>query len=150
MTSHYEGLCGYLFLNIYFSLHHPRMEQIFWIYKTDEVMFLNIQNIYHNCYLSLFPILHNKDYHTPTKSLHKELNLLLVEDIYKLGVLKFVYKQQNNLLPNVFSQFYIENANIHSQGIFLWNSIPSKLRSFHLKTFSKNLSKTSSANTNHW
>ncbi len=36
-------------------------------------------------------ILHNinKDYQTPTKSLHKELNLLLVEYIYKLGVLKF-------------------------------------------------------------
>ncbi len=59
-------------------------------------------------------ILHNKDYHTPTKSLHKELNLLLVEDIYKLGVLKFVYKQHNNLLPNIFNQFYIENASIHS------------------------------------
>ncbi len=38
-------------------------------------------------------ILHNKDYHTPTKSLFKELNLLLVEGICKFGVLKFVYKQ---------------------------------------------------------
>ncbi len=85
-----------------------------------------------------------------------------VEDIYKLGVLKFVYKQQNNLLHNVFSQFYIENASIHShnttqshglhvinptnkfgqcrliyQGTFLWKSIPAQLWSFHLKTFSK-------------
>ncbi len=59
-------------------------------------------------------ILHNKDYHTPTKSIDKELNLLLVEDIYKIGVLKFVYKQKYFLLPNVFSQFYIENASIHS------------------------------------
>ncbi len=100
-------------------------------------------------------MLHNKNYHTPTKSLQRELNLLLVEDIYKLGVLKFVYKQQNNLLPNVFCQFYIENASIHShntrqnhglhvinptntfcqcrridQGTFLWNSIPARLRSF--------------------
>ncbi len=107
-------------------------------------------------------ILLNKDYHTPTKSLHKELNLLLVEDIYKLGVLKFVYKQQNNLLPNIFSQFYIENASIPShntgqshglhvinptnkfgqcrityQGTLLWNSIPAQLRSFHFKTFNK-------------
>ncbi len=107
-------------------------------------------------------ILHNKDCHTPTKSLHKELNLLLVEDIYKLGVLNFVHKQQNNLLPNVFSEFYIENANIHShktrqshgllvinptnkfgqlriiyQGTFLWNSIPAQLRSFHLQQKSK-------------
>ncbi len=96
-------------------------------------------------------ILHNKDYYTPTKSLYKELNLLLVEDIYKVGGLKFVYKQQNNLLPNVFSQFDIENSSIHShktrqshdlhriiyQGPFLWNSIPSQLGSFHLKTFSK-------------
>ncbi len=87
--------------------------------------------------------LHNKDYHTPTKSLHKELNLLLIEDIYKLGILKFVY---------IFRQFYIENASIHShntrqshglhvinptnkfgqrriiyQVTFLWNSIPVQL-----------------------
>ncbi len=111
-------------------------------------------------------ILHNKDYHTPTKPLHKELNLLLVEDIYKLGVLKFVYKQQNNLLTNIFSQFYIENANILShntrqshdlhvinptnnfvqrriiyQGTFLWNSIPAQLQSFHFKTFCKKVKK---------
>ncbi len=97
-------------------------------------------------------ILRNKDYHTPTESQHEELNLLLVEDIYKLGVLKFVYKQQNNLLPNIFSQFYIENESIHShntrqshglhvinptnkfgqlkiiyQGTFLWNSTPAQL-----------------------
>ncbi len=100
----------------------------------------------------------NKDYHTPTKSLHKELNLFIVEDIYKLGVLKFVYKQQNNLLPNIFSQFYIENASnirqshglhvinptnkfgqrrIMYQGTCLWNSIPAQLRSFHFKILSK-------------
>ncbi len=106
----------------------------------------------------------NKDYHTPTKSLHEELNLLLVKDIYKLGVLRFVYKQQNNLLPNVFSQFYIENASTHShntrqshglhvinptnyfrqgrtiyQGTFRWKSIQEQLRSFQLRTFSTNL-----------
>ncbi len=99
---------------------------------------------------------------TPTKSLHKELNKLLVEDIYKLSVLKFIYKQLNNLPPNIFNQFYIENESIHShntrqshglhvinptnkfcqrriiyQGTFIWNSIPAQLRPFHFKTFSK-------------
>ncbi len=92
------------------------------------------------------------------KTQHEELNLLLVEAIYKLGVLKFLYinRQQNNLFPNCISQFYIENASIHShntrqlcnkfgqrriiyQGTFPWNSIPAELRSFHLKTISKKI-----------
>ncbi len=49
---------------------------------------------------------------------NRALKLLLVKDIYKFGVLKFVYKQQNNLLPNLFIKprlvIHIDNASIYS------------------------------------
>ncbi len=40
-------------------------------------------------------ILHNKDYFTPTIQLYRDLNLVLVRDIYNLGIAKFVYKQSH-------------------------------------------------------
>ena len=109
-------------------------------------------------------ILYSKDYYTPTKKLHKDLNILLVQDIYKLSVLKIVHRQQNNLLPNIFDNFYTENTNIHNhntrqssslhvpkptnkhgltcityQGTLLWNSVPKQTRSLSMRTFSKQI-----------
>ncbi len=46
-------------------------------------------------------ILFSKNYYTRTKLLHKELKVLLIQDIYKLSILKFVFKQQNYLLPEI-------------------------------------------------
>ncbi len=43
-------------------------------------------------------ILFNKNYYTPTKILHKDLDILLIQDIYKLSIAKLVYKQKNVLL----------------------------------------------------
>ena len=59
-------------------------------------------------------ILFNRDFLTPTRSLHKDIDILLVEDIFKLNILKFVYKQQNQLLPNIFNNFYITNKETHN------------------------------------
>jgi exonuclease III len=109
-------------------------------------------------------ILFSKDYLTPTKTLHKDLKLLLTKDIYKHSVLKFVYRQYNGLLPDIFDTFFLENIKIHNydtrqrnglhvkqqtnryglksikhQGTILWNSIPEKTRGFKLKTFSKKI-----------
>ncbi len=112
-------------------------------------------------------ILFSKDYYTPTKLLHKELNILLINDIYKLYILKFVYKHQNNNLPNIFNHYFILNNNIHNhrtrqsnaihikqtsnkkgkdtikyQGAVLWNSIPDAIRKAQtIKTFSKKIKK---------
>jgi len=108
-------------------------------------------------------ILYNKDYLTPTKALHIDLNILLIQDIYRLNVAKFVYKQKNNLLPEIFNNLYIENNQIHThntrqrnnlhlkhpenkygklkiehQGTEIWNSLPLKIR--NVKT-TKNFSK---------
>jgi hypothetical protein len=107
--------------------------------------------------------LYSKDYLTPTKALHKDINILLVQDIYRHRVLKFVYKQQNNLLPKIFDKFYTTKHNIHShntrqknglyltqatsnygldsiehQGILLWNLLPNQTRTLtNIKSFSR-------------
>ncbi len=59
-------------------------------------------------------ILYNRDFCTHTLFLHRDLNILLVKYIFKIDVLKFVYKQQNNLLPNIFNNFYTTNEDINS------------------------------------
>ena len=51
-------------------------------------------------------ILFNKDFYTPTKKLHHELKVLMVEDMYKYNMGKFVYKQQIGLLPDVFENHF--------------------------------------------
>ncbi len=58
-------------------------------------------------------ILYNKEYFTPTKHLHKELNLLMVRDIFKHSVAKYMYKQNNGLLPEIFENLFTENNQIH-------------------------------------
>jgi len=113
-------------------------------------------------------ILYDKDYYTPTTTLHKELNLLLVKDIYNLNIAKFVYKQKHDLLPEIFTNLFTENNQIHKyktrqtnnihqkhpvnkfgklttdyQGANIWNNIPNSIRTLKtVKTFSKKLKRT--------
>ena len=47
-------------------------------------------------------ILYIKDYLTQTKTLHKDLELLMITDISQLYIAKFVYKQRKGLLPEPF------------------------------------------------
>ncbi len=53
------------------------------------------------------------DYLTPTLLLHKDLNILMVQDIFKLYVLKSVYKQHNMFLPRIFDNIYTTNDEMH-------------------------------------
>ncbi len=62
-------------------------------------------------------ILHNKDCFTPTIQLHRDLNLLLVRDIYKLCIPKFVYKHQTDTLPEIFNNIFTVNNEIHNHNI---------------------------------
>ena len=43
----------------------------------------------------------------------KKLHLLKLEDIFKINILKFIYKYENGLLPNYFSILFIENTANH-------------------------------------
>ncbi len=105
---------------------------------------------------------------TPTVQLHKhndkELDLLQVTEINKLYILKFVYKQQNGQLPEIFDSYFINNREMHQhktrkqhklyivtqptniygktsmkyQGATLWNNTRDDICNSHtVKTFSK-------------
>ena len=110
--------------------------------------------------------LYNLDYLTPTKQMHKDLKLLMVEDIGKINTLKFVHNQRNNKTPIVFKNYFIENRAIHQhntrqtkdlhnthansnkkqqlikcRGTKLWNQLPQSIRMSGgiLKTFTKHV-----------
>ena len=110
-------------------------------------------------------ILFNKDYFTPTDMLHAELNKLKVKDTYKLFINKFIFKQHNNMLPNIFGDIFTLNNTIHHhdtrqsmkihkvnptnkigqmktayQATLIWNSVPSNLRNLEtLKSFNRKI-----------
>ena len=58
-------------------------------------------------------ILFDKEFLTPTKKLHYDLKILMVEDIYKMSLAKFVYKQQNKRLPSIFENHYTRINETH-------------------------------------
>ncbi len=56
---------------------------------------------------------YNLDWLTPTNNLHRDLSILTVKDIFKLQVIKFVYKQTGNCLPSIFIMYYTTNPLVH-------------------------------------
>ena len=107
-------------------------------------------------------ILFNRDYFTSTIKLHTDLDILLVKDIYKLSISKFVYKYKNDILPDIFENMFPINSMIHNhntihklnptnklgeastkhQGTLLWNALPMDVRDAKtLKNFSKKCKK---------
>ena len=109
-------------------------------------------------------VIFNKDSRTPTTELHSDLKLLLVKDIAKVNLLKFVYQQRNDKLPDAFENYYSEVGQHHirntrqkhdlhinrestlgkkstkHRGAVLWNSISKKIRECETtKCFSKHL-----------
>ena len=58
-------------------------------------------------------ILFDKEFLTPTKKLHYDLKILMVEDIYKLSLAKFVFKQQNKRLPSISENHYTRINETH-------------------------------------
>ena len=97
--------------------------------------------------------LYNLDFLTPTKKIHRDYKILSVKDRYKLNISKFVYKQQNNQLPEILKKYYsnvkdshnhktrtndnlivnkykneIGKRSVQIQGAITWNSIPIDIR----------------------
>lgn len=59
-------------------------------------------------------ILFNKDFYTPTKKLHADLNVLTVIDTHKYSMAKFVYRQQTDKLPSIYDNHYTKVGETHS------------------------------------
>ncbi len=58
-------------------------------------------------------ILYNNDFRISTKQLHRDINILLVQDIYNTSIEQFINKQQNNLLPDIFQHYIKPISEIH-------------------------------------
>ena len=54
----------------------------------------------------LLKVLSVKKYRYPTEKLHKEFEILLVEDIAKQELLTFVHNYFSNSLPIVFDKYF--------------------------------------------
>ena len=112
-------------------------------------------------------VLFNKEFRTPTTEMHKELNLLLVKDIAKVNLLKFVHQQRNDALPDAFQNYFSEVCHHHSRdtrqkhnlhvnretaigkkstkyrGAVQWNSVSKNIRNCETtKCFAINLKKS--------
>lgn len=112
-------------------------------------------------------ILFNKEFLTATNKIHKENEIMLVEDIAKTNIIKFVYKQRKKETPIVFQDYFTENNQIHKvntrqqnnlhiktprsnlgkktikyRGAQLWNQTNKEVRKYKtLKTFTKEIRK---------
>ena len=70
-------------------------------------------HVKHNSALESVLTVFDKDFLTRTKKLHYELKVLLVEDIYKMSLAKFVLKHQNKILLSIFKNHYTRINETH-------------------------------------
>ena len=112
--------------------------------------------------------LFKKDNRYNTDDLFKETKLMNVVNVCKLQQCCFVYKQKNQILPNIFNNYYITNIQVRQQstrqnsniyipniylsekaqrnikysGAILWNELPQNIQQSNtIHTFKKQLNK---------
>ena len=150
-------------MNLYYAYIHSRIQYGCELYSCcNKKTLKQIQTKQNRSIKALY----NLDHLTPTKQMHKDLKLLMVEDIGKINTLKFVHNQRNNKTPIVFKNYFIENRAIHQhntrqtkdlhnthansnkkqqlikrRGTKLWNELPQSIRmpGGTLKTFTKHV-----------
>ena len=89
--------------SIYYALVYSRIKYGINVYgqagstKIDKIQTLQNQ---------LLKVLSEKNYRHPTEKLHKEFELLLVEDLAKQELLTFVHNYYSNTLPPVFNDYF--------------------------------------------
>ena len=89
--------------SIYYALVYSRIKYGINVYgqagstKIDKIQTLQNQ---------LLKVLSGKNYRHPTEKLHKEFELLLVEDLAKQELLTFVHNYFSNSLPPVFNDYF--------------------------------------------
>ena len=92
---------------IYFAYVYPHINYCIEAYGSACSSVLKRVQIMQN---KLLKILCCKNYRYSSTQLHKDLHLLSVKEIYEYSVLCFVYKQRNDLLPNIFQDFFQLNC----------------------------------------
>lgn len=149
---------------IYFACIHSRLNYGIEVYGSAKAHKLNKLQVLQN---KLMKLLTKKDISYNTQRLHVDLNILKVEDMYKLATLKFVYKCfREQHIPNFDKYFETRNV-VHNHdtrqthqlhtpairtdigrsttrytGCLLWNSLnQEELNSSSLYVFKKNVFK---------
>ena len=136
---------------IYFTLIYSRIKYGISLYgQAGKAKFKRIQTLQNQ----LLKVLSGKKYRFSTNELHKELNILKVEDIAKQEILTFVHNFFANKLPPVFDNYFetfetchnrntrsgankikitkhktnIASLSIKIKGAYLWNKLSNDLK----------------------
>ena len=103
---HYLPL--YILRTLYNSLVLPQLTYRILAWGTNQLHLFKLQK-------KAIRIVTNSKFNEHTEPLFKALNLLKLEDLYKLSILKFYFKYCHNLLPFHFQNFnLLQRSEIHS------------------------------------
>jgi len=97
---------------IYYAYVFPYIRYGIEIYGVCDISVMKQLQIEQN---KLLKIISQKDRRYGTNKLYSELKLLKCADIHKYFIGVFVYKQQNNMLPGIFSDYFRVNHNVKSR-----------------------------------
>jgi hypothetical protein len=165
LTHVFQSLSQFIDANmarqIYFAYIYPHILYGIECYGSCNSKLLSRLQITQN---KLLKTLCKKDFRYSSFQLHKEMGLLMVNDIFKMTNLCFVFKQRRGLLPPPFDNYFRINSEIRSRttpqsnnlyvskfksnygskstkcvGAKLWNSLPQAIRDrSSLQTFKQN------------
>jgi hypothetical protein len=141
----YDSIC-----DIYYAYVFPYIKYGIEVYGTACKTILSTIQIQQN---KLLKILAKRHYADSSTALHHELGLLTCQKVHELYTLLFVFKQRNNILPEIFNEYYklnseiicrttrqssmifipkwrleIGSKSIKCHGAQLWNDLPNELK----------------------
>jgi hypothetical protein len=104
----YESVC-----DIYYAYIFPHIKYGIEVYGTCSKTLLNVLQVQQN---KLLKILCKRNIRDSATALHQELGLLSCQNVNEQFTLLFVFKQRNNLLPNIFMDYYklVGDVNVRS------------------------------------
>jgi len=88
---------------LYYAYVYPHIHYALEVYGNCSKTNMNLLQIVQN---NLLRALCNVNRRFSSTKMHKDLNILKIQDDFKMAVLIFVYKQQRQMLPGVFSDYY--------------------------------------------
>ena len=94
---------------VYYAYFYSRIQYGCEIYSTAQNKKIKSIQVKQNRALK---VLFRKDFYTPTKELHQDLNIPLVKDIGKMNCLKLVHKIIHGQAPEAFQDYFKQNKDI--------------------------------------
>ena len=139
--------------NVYFSLVYSHLQYGISAWGNSAARYINKIQVQQNFIVKI--ITKSSFFKTELNPLYQKLKMLNLNNIYKLEILKFMGKYQNNSLPNCFNDFYALPSKLHSyptrfatsdnysmarfnksksqrsiryQGPVIWNELPTEIK----------------------